>query len=400
MSKVGNKSYADGWQQQGKSVSQKMAETRSVSSQKEIGQASKIMERARAAMTKRPERPQTNVQAREKVHVESGASRPQTFEKARPETQDRAAQLGNKANSEFVKNKQDATNLKNLQSKASVSSKMTSEPATPKAVVQKGTANQPNLGRQQVEQPAARLAKSANDIARMNDARARAASQLSKTARQTQKGGPKNAGQNTPKPAAETKVAKNAAEQADAGAKIAAPHAAGAQAAKTADRPNATEKKETGERRSEKREGASASSKGVAHAGGSNASRDLNAMLGGFGGGGDTGNMDAEGETGLTPVCDSERKDALPESDPSLHVYSEFDSEKPGVEMVKSKAQLFSRHVEKRLSEIARLDSDLDGRIENMFKNTPLSERIVGDLKDEIKLASLLGSVYGGGFRG
>jgi len=125
-------------------------------------------------------------------------------------------------------------------------------------------------------------------------------------------------------------------------------------------------------------------------------------MLGGFSGGSDTGNMEAENGPAVAAVEDVEREGALPESDPSLHIYSEFDSENPGIEAVKSKAQLFSRFVEKkkRLNEIAKLDSELDGKIDDLFKNKPFTERIVGDLKDEIKLASMLGSVYGGGFRG
>ena len=123
------------------------------------------------------------------------------------------------------------------------------------------------------------------------------------------------------------------------------------------------------------------------------ANKDLGGVLGGFSG--DT----TDGETGEGSVADvSGVKDAekLPEKDPNFHVYSEFDSEKPGVEFAKARHQVYANLVEKRIKEIAQLDQEIGGRIRDIFETTPLSTRIVGELAGELETANFLKSVYGG----
>jgi hypothetical protein len=125
--------------------------------------------------------------------------------------------------------------------------------------------------------------------------------------------------------------------------------------------------------------------------------RELGGLLGGFAGGSDSDNLENEGKSAVSAgaVADANKKE-LPENDPSFHVYSEFDETKPGIEQVISKARIFDRMVAQRLDAIAQFDCELEGRIKDMFKTAPLSERIIGDLAGELSTADFLKSIYGG----
>ena len=142
-------------------------------------------------------------------------------------------------------------------------------------------------------------------------------------------------------------------------------------------------------KKSEKRKGSESTSKGAVYAAKSGAGRDLNALMGGLGGGQDHDAHERAHEiTSLTKIAPSEK---LPETDPSFHVYNEVDSDNPGVELVKSKAQLFNKVVKERLIEIAQFAEEVDEFIEK-----GLTERVIGPLRHEIKVAEFLRSVYGG----
>jgi len=390
MGKVGDKGFAGGWQN--KSVSKKLSESRTESAQKSMKQASKVVEKlVRAKVQNQAKvKPQTATnQAKAKPVVKPGKDVPQTIQKSRPETQDQAARMSPEASSKFTKNsKPDSQQmLKNLQQAKTPATKSGTKAATKSAVVQKGSTDQPNLGKQDVKQPVANLVRNADVHAQKDAARQNAAEHL-KTAERAKKGkGEKPVADNAK--LAQSKVAKDAAAQPKVQVNI--------EGKTPKSKFEKSEKKKTAdsEKKTDKRDGSKKSSS-MTRSAGSDKSKELNAMLSGFAGS-NSEEVDAQDEA-PSAVAKSDKPEALPEKDPSFHVFSEFDEANPGVEEVKAKSQVFDRLVAKktRLKEIAELDKELEGKIQDMFKDTPLSERIVGDLKEEIKLAKFLGSVYGG----
>ena len=154
-----------------------------------------------------------------------------------------------------------------------------------------------------------------------------------------------------------------------------------------------------GEKKSAKKAEGGKNAKGGVYAREGNAGGQLNALLsGGTGGGtseGDTQDlvpMDAvvaEGSVGAAAGA----PEAMPETDPHFQVFSEFDEANPGVEFVKSKAQLLNRLVVKtqRLKEIADFNFELTNGI------VALSKRIgEGEMGQELaKAMNRRDSVYG-----
>lgn len=397
MAKVGDKHFAEGWQTEGKAVSQKLAETRNVSADREVAQASRMMEKIREKGAEQSAKAETVRESVPKNRVESGRDMPQAFEKARPEVQDKAARHNKAQNSEFIKNKQDAAGLRKLETKADVASKMSANPATSKAITQKAEVNRPNVGQQEVRPPVDGLTKNASNIAERQVARDKAARHLPKD-RAPQ-------GQDAKKDAPHAKALPDTPNPAQTAAAANAPAPAPVQQEQRAERRDSSERKSESGEKSDKKTKSGNASRGVSHTDGQGTSRNLNAMLGGFGNGAG-GEMENSAGAEIAPASDSAdapRAGALPETDPSFKAFNEYDSERPGVEMLKAKAQLFQRQVVKqqRIEEIAKLDGELGQKIEDLFRNKPFSERLIGDLKHEVKLAYMLGSIYDkGGFRG
>ena len=392
MSKVGSKKFGENWQSQSKSTSQKLAGSRSKAASKEARQANKMIEKARIRASHKPNQSKAAERVRPEPLTKPGKQAPQTFEKNRPETQDRAARQSKMASQEFVRNRHDAQNLKKLQTKAAATTRTSDGPAIKQAVVTKGTSVRPDLGKHNVQQNAPKVAKQADEAGQRQIAKEKAARHLpsAKGYKKPEKG------RKTAKPLVHEPPVETA-KKPQAGPKVAMP-----QVAKKLDEPKRSDRK-SNQKKSEKKDKSSKSSSRAAYTGDSNATNDLNAMLGGYGGGtsGDNGGSES-GTTDIAKVDGKEGDSRLPEVDPNFHVYSEFDTENPGVEVVKSKAQLFNRHIAKsgRLEEIAKLNEDLGTKIEDLFENKGFKDRIVGDLKNEIKLADMLGSPYGTGFRG
>ncbi|MBT3181343.1 MAG: hypothetical protein HN337_02405 [Deltaproteobacteria bacterium] len=392
MSKVGSKKFGEGWQNRSKSTSKKLADTRRSSASKEARQANKMIEKAHVKVSNKPNLTKGSDQIKREALIKPGKQAPQSFEKNRPETQDRASRQSKMASQEFIKNRHDAQNLRKLQTKTVATTRTSEQPVTKQAVVTKGVSVRADLGKDEVQQNAPKVAKQAGEVAQKQIAKEKAASHLpsAKGYKKPEKGR-KAAKPLVQEPPVET-AKKPPAEQ-----KVVIP-----QMTKKPDASQRTEKK-SDKKKSEKKDRATKSSARVAYTGESNATNDLNAMLGGHGGGANSDNNESEaGTTAITKADGKDGDNRLPEEDPNFHVYSEFDTDNPGIEIVKSKAQLFNRHIAKssRLEEIAKLNNDLDTQIEDLFENKGFKDRIVGDLKNEIKLADMLGSPYGTGFRG
>lgn len=322
--------------------------------------------------------------------VKPGRDVPQTVQKGRADTQNQAANEGAKASSEFLKAKSDASGLKAL-AEAPPKTASGRQAATTTAVTNKGEAGRPDFGQQQANQALAHRAAKTSEAAGLGQARQTAATHLAAA----RKGAKVKQGEaNLPKDVRE--VAKNARAVADprllANAQKGAqpvPLGPGATQAK-GDRGEVSDKsrEDGGKKRAEKKGGESGRAGGV-YAGKSDAGRGLDALASGLGSSGGEAGSDAgafaQGIEGVGP----QKGPGLPEKDPTFYVYSEFDEEVTGVEVVKSKAQLFSRYVEQRLQEIAQFDYKLGLEIRG------LSERIVGDCDGLITTADFLKTVYG-----
>lgn len=376
MAKVGH--FAEGWQK--KKVSEELRTQRNESVRKESRQASKVMEHLRAKVANKPVRPQSASAPKASPQVKSGKDVPRTDQRSRPETQDQAARQQNLASNRFSKVREDAQRLSKLQTKGPQDSPRAT---TRRAVTQKGRTIQTNLPKSEPQQPAARLANAANQAALKQVAQQNAAKYVLTTRKAPRQGvrarptdrvpdqaGPKDASQ-AQKAAQLTAKVGQPAPIKDAGSRV------------------ARSKKNDEGKKSEKRKGSESTSKGAVYAAKSGAGRELNALMGGLGGGQDHDAHERAHEiASLTRTAPSEK---LPETDPSFHVYNEVDSDNPGVELVKSKAQLFNKVVKERLIEIAQFAEEVDEFIEK-----GLTERVIGPLRHEIKVAEFLRSVYGG----
>ena len=95
-------------------------------------------------------------------------------------------------------------------------------------------------------------------------------------------------------------------------------------------------------------------------------------------------------------VSAAKNPDELPDADPALHVFNEFDTTALDTKYIAEKGQLYIRLVEKRIMEIAKLDREIEGKIKDIFETTPLSRRVVGELKEDLRTADFVTSVYGG----
>lgn len=114
----------------------------------------------------------------------------------------------------------------------------------------------------------------------------------------------------------------------------------------------------------------------------------LESLISGNGGGQDGGFDDAHQTDATPPVISG----PIPEFDASTRVFNEFDSERPGHEVVLARRNVFTQFVLKeRLREIATFNESLDQQFKAIF-GTPFSERVEGDL---IKASDCLRNLRG-----
>ena len=112
-------------------------------------------------------------------------------------------------------------------------------------------------------------------------------------------------------------------------------------------------------------------------------------------GSGSSGQGEADAEADSKYAIDLTKKvkaDPIPESDPNLEVYVADGQEE--VDLAQ-KHRVFVNYVQKKLDQIAKLNDDLNEEIPKTLDNTPLSQRIEGEIG--IALGKFIGSVYGEG---
>jgi len=400
------KSFAEEWRDKGRTTSKKLADSRLKEKPARARKANEMLNKMTRAGLSDPS---------------NAAKKPQMSGKTRLEMQDAASRMGAKQSKEFVKNKQSSQSLmKALKGNRAASVKSAAKPSTNRAVVNKGKADQNGVMKQDGGRPAASAAENAERFAAARNVAHNVAVLIRGEAKTGAKRSAETPSQKPQKQLPQKKgdpsfMAKDAAHAENLAKGVQtkmvmppSPQALQGSVKKDEGSENRRASSDDGDKRSKsKGRGAHGAAGGVGSSSGKSAARDLNAMLGGFAGDGADydSNLEHEDMDAASDVLTNEdavRENALPEMDPSFHVYSEFDSENPGVEAVISKAQLYQRHIvkERKLREIGELDERLNERLADVFKDKPLSDRIVGDLKDDITLAKMLNSPYGGGFRG
>ncbi len=381
MTKVGSH-HADGWQK--KTGQKQIHEQGQKQVRTDVKLSAKQTSQALARELHQPKSTDGASRMREQAQPQSGRDVSQPMQKQRGEMQQKAANAQTK---EFVGAKRDAQQLSNLVKSPAKGA------ATKDAVAQKGVASEPNLGKQNAgtkNQPQV-LQKNVNQAVRQQSQqvaakhvvtqhKARATTPQAKTTKQA-----KQAKQLTeqPKPdgAQQARYAPRAAAQAGQAGKMGQQDGQGAVKQRSASKGE----KKKGEKKSSASRGRGASATGAERAG---AQRDLGALLGGggFGGDGDegfesfSGNASIEGD-GV------EGSKGLPESDPASPVFNEPSAG----DAVMGRARLYGRLVEKRIQEIAQLNDEIETKIKTMFETTPLRERIVSEC-ETLSQAVVLGS--------
>jgi len=312
---------------------------------------------------------------------------PQAMQNARLETQGQAQAVKSRelAEQNYQNVRRDAHNLKNLEK--NTKQPTGAETVTKDAVAQRPQANSADLGRNTSQFLQPNLLQQAGKPVSRDEAREKPAAQRPQT-----KGAEKAAPEGDAEKAAQPKPLQ---PEGKAQPIAAAAVADGARAAAAEHKEAASDFGRTGDADEEKAtegEEGKGSTGYTSKAGNREKSRELGALLGGFTGSSssDTDKGSSEGSEAVAKVAAETKPEPLPESDPNFKVYSEFDSEVAGPHTVKAKAQVFSNMVEKKLRQIAKFDEDLGSKLK------PITERLVGESKDLIKITSFLDSPYGG----
>lgn len=389
---ISNERWQDNWRKTN-STTDTIREQGEAASKRDADQAGKVAERLNSlsvpVSAKDPRAAKSD-----STPVKSGRDLPQAEQGARAETQDQATRSSTQASERYLDAQKDAKGLKYLEAKAPPT-KSGDEVATKAAVVGKGEANQAEVGKRGTSQSVttfAELAKrNALGIAAKKEGKEKAADE----SRAPDKSGNEGAKDKKLDNATKDLSAFKPADKADAGRDVKALAQSGKAVISGNEGASKADKSERGEAKekkgADKKKGGDSKQASGVYARPSNSGGELNALLGGFSGDSGSGQGGAEANVVPADTTKVDDKGKLPETDPTFHVYSEFDSENPGVELIKSKSQIFDRLVVKqKLVEIAKLDQELDGKIRG------LSERIVGDLKSELNITKFLGSVYGG----
>ncbi|HPQ80871.1 MAG TPA: hypothetical protein PLZ86_04025 [bacterium] len=317
--------------------------------------------------------------------IQAGRDAPQTTQKARVDTQAEGAKHNQNpdAQQQFQKVRQDARSLNQLEGRKPADSGKT---ATNEAVIKKPQADGAQATHR--SQPQAKAdPQNASQRAVLQASREKASKQA-ELANRANVGEKANGNKKAaPQAQVDSKLNPQAKEAAPAAMQAATGAVAGQ--AKT-EKPDRAPEDSGSERKSKsEKKGADSSRAGRVYTDGGDASRGLGALMSGMGGG--SSNEDASGgEAGAGTAMAVVRQDSgeLPELDPNLHVFSDATE---GEVAVMSKAQLYSRRIEKprpeRIREIAERDRELDAKI--MQGLAGLSSRIEGEgeLKGLLKTA-------------
>jgi len=358
--------------------------------------AAELAEKANLASAKAAQQP-AKPQATQKP-VAPGKDVAQTHQRVRPETQDQASRMAHatEAAKQHVEARDHARNLQTLQTKAATpkgTETSTRTAVTTKTEPQKGNlkAQDPKVAEQPkvANQTAAQAAQAGQQVAKKPVEKG---PELSKS-KQTEKGKAKDgkkAEANAKAPDSEG-AARTGIIAHNAGIAGAQGMTGELEAARTGLDDADVDEDEGAEE--ERDSNTSVFSKGPSKA--RSAAKDLGGVLGGFSG--DTGSGEAETEAlASADVSAAMNTEELPDADPALKVFNEYDTTAKDAKYIAEKGQLYVRLVEKRIKEIAKLDREIAGEIKNIFETTPLSKRVVGELKEDLKAADFVSSVYGG----
>lgn len=400
MARVGQQHFAENWQK--KSVREEGNDQRRQVNQRQSREAARVQQQQltrQPANAKGADRAQSAPEQQRKPGRSERQVQQQTVQKARPETQDQAARQSQLSSQQFLKARADAQNLKNL---ASRTPQATSgrEAATKEAVTKKGEPDGAQLQQQQPEQAtSARLANAALQQAAQQAAQRNAA----KLAALARKPVSKGKATETKKGAeAQRTAVKQSTPQAARGQQAARATAQSGQGAIPARAAESGVKKTQSDagRRSDgtkkKGEGArTAGGRGASGAAQAQTGRQLGGLMSGLG---------HEGHEALDPFeVEASAIDTIVEEDAApletVQVFNEYDTTRPGIDAVLPLAQRYRNDVEKRqsLNAIAQLDEELEGEIRDRFETARLSDRLQGELANEITTADFLyKTVYGG----
>lgn len=357
--------------------------------------AAQLAEKA-AKATHQPQKPQASHAA--KKPVAPGKDVAQTHQRIRPETQDQASRMAHasEAAKKHVEVRDDARNLQTLQTKATTPKG--TETATRTAVTTKPDPQQANVKTQDAN--AAQQPEVANQAAQAQTQVAKkpveSKPELPK-AKQPQKG--KGKAKDGKKTAANAKTQAQDAEGAartviianQAGIAGAQGIAGELEAGRTGLDDVDIDEEDGAEE--EKDHNVSSFAKGSSKA--RRKKNGLDQLLSGSSGESDAGEAEAEA-LAQADVSAAMNTEELPEADPTIQVFNEYDTTVKDPKYIAEKGGLYIKLVEKRIKEIAKLDREIEGEIKNIFETTPLSKRVVGDLKEDLRTADFVTSVYGG----
>jgi hypothetical protein len=357
--------------------------------------AAQLAEKANSSSMKatgQPQKPQANQAA--KKPVMQGKDVAQTHQKVRPETHDQASRMAHasKAAEQHVKVRDDARNLQTLQTK-STTPKGT-ETATRTAVATKAGPEQANVKTQDANQPqqpqvANQAAQAQTQVAKKPVEKG---PELPK-AKQPQKGKAKDGKKAAEGTKTQAQDAEGAARTGIIAHQAGIAGAQGMQGELETGRTGLDDVDEDEGAEEEKDHNASTFAKGSSSI--RRKKKGLDQLLSGSPGESGSDEADADAIASVD-VSAAMNPDELPDADPALHVFNEFDTTAKDTKYITEKGQLYIRLVEKRIMEIAKLDREIEGRIKDIFETTPLSKRVVGELKEDLKTADFVTSVYGG----
>lgn len=382
MSVVNSNHFAEGWQKKGtEEISDNLRDVREELTKQDQTSAGKTMDSLAQAKTNKSTEGTKPDSTRANTDVEKQAEQA----RARPETREQGTKLQSQEQA-FQKARSNARNLGELVGKGAQAN---GKAATQEAVVSRNPAQDANLQQNTNQQSAGfTLSQTINQVPHQQ-----VNPQIQQTVQNTNPQTQPQRGTRTSDPQQsqfvneQVHVATDAAHQA-------------AQAARSGLTPTAQPTDTTVVKREgggdkdvskEKKSKQSSSKSGGVY--GARATRDLDDLLGGVSVDVGSGGSDDGAEVfGSAPAVINE----IPEEDGSMKVFNEFDTANPGIEMLLAKRNILEHHVVKRLKEIQELDHSIDNKISDIYATKSLSDRIVGELKDELSSAKFHKSVYGG----
>lgn len=383
MAVINSNHFTEGWQKDNaaKKVTDNLKDIREHLTNQDRASAKNTMDslaQARASRTSESARPDS---ARTNTDVQKQAEEGSR----RPETQDQSSRTQSQEQA-FQRARSDARNLGELAHRGAQANGR----ATQEAVVSRNPAQDANLQQNANQQSAAfTLSQNVNQVPQqpVNPQVQQPVQQgpqvpnQQQTQRGTRPDNPQQSQFINEEPFVATDAAHQAAQTARSGL------------TPTAQQTDTSVVKRDGEGdKSEKKTKQSSSKSGGVY--GAKATKDLDKLLEGgisadVGGG---GSDDGAELTAAPAVVLNE----IPAEDDSMIVFNEYDTSNPGIEMLLAKRNILENHVVKRLQEIQELDYRVASRINDIYATRSLSDRIVGDLKDELSSAKFHKSVYGG----